>query len=42
MGDALDAAQAGPDPWAGVVTALEAIARTQARDRGLFEAIAAR
>ena len=39
MGDQLDAAQADPDPWAGVVTALEAIARTQARDRGLFEAI---
>ena len=39
MGDQLDAAQADPDPWAGVVRALEAVARTQARDRGLFEAI---
>ncbi len=39
MGDQLEAAQADPDPWAGVVGALEAVARTQARDRGLFEAI---
>jgi AcrR family transcriptional regulator len=39
MGDQLEAAQADPDPWAGVVRALEAVARTQARDRGLFEAI---
>jgi AcrR family transcriptional regulator len=39
MGEALDAALDDQDPWSGLVTALEAIARLQARDRGLFEAI---
>jgi AcrR family transcriptional regulator len=39
MAEALDAALGDADPWAGLVTALEAIARLQARDRGLFEAI---
>ena len=39
MRDALDAALDDADPWAGLVTAMEAVARLQARDRGLFEAI---
>lgn len=39
MGDELEAALRAGDPWAGLVTAMEAIARVQARDRGLFEAI---
>jgi AcrR family transcriptional regulator len=36
------AAQAGledPDPWAGLVSAMEAAARLQSRDRGLLEAV---
>jgi AcrR family transcriptional regulator len=37
--DQLDAAQAEPDPWTGLVAAMEAVALAQARDRGLFEAI---
>jgi AcrR family transcriptional regulator len=39
MAEALDAALRDEDAWAGLVAALEAIARLQARDRGLFEAI---
>jgi AcrR family transcriptional regulator len=39
MGDELQAALRAEDPWAGLVAAMEAIARVQARDRGLFEAI---
>jgi AcrR family transcriptional regulator len=39
MRESLDAALAEPDPWAGLVIAMEGIARLQARDRGLFEAI---
>ena len=35
----LEAALEEPDPWGGVVVAMEALARLQARDRGLFEAI---
>ena len=31
-----------PDPWRSVVAAMEALARLQARDRGLFEAIGGR
>jgi AcrR family transcriptional regulator len=39
MRDQLGAAQAEPDPWSGLVAAMEAVALAQARDRGLFEAI---
>jgi AcrR family transcriptional regulator len=39
MGEAFEAALAHEDPWDGLVGAMEAIARLQARDRGLFEAI---
>jgi AcrR family transcriptional regulator len=39
MGETLDAALADPDPWAGLVAALESITVLQTRDRGLFEAI---
>ncbi len=39
MREGLESALADPDPWAGLVIAMETIARTQARDRGLFEAI---
>lgn len=39
MREQLEAALAQDDPWRGVVMAMEALARTQARDRGLFEAI---
>jgi AcrR family transcriptional regulator len=38
MREQLDAALAA-DPWEGLVAAMESIARLQARDRGLFEAI---
>jgi AcrR family transcriptional regulator len=39
MREGLDAAVAEPDPWTGLVIAVETVARLQARDRGLFEAI---
>ena len=39
MGDELEVALRADDPWSGLVAAMEAIARVQARDRGLFEAI---
>jgi AcrR family transcriptional regulator len=39
MGAALDASLAERDPWTGLASAMEAIARLQTRDRGLFEAI---
>ena len=42
MGSELQAALEHPDPWLGVVAAMEALARLQARDRGLFEAIGGR
>jgi AcrR family transcriptional regulator len=35
----LERARDDPDPWDGVACAMTAIARVQARDRGLFEAI---
>jgi len=39
MREELEAALAQDDTWRGVVMAMEALARTQSRDRGLFEAI---
>lgn len=39
MREELDAALAAADPWEGLVAAVESVARLQARDRGLFEAI---
>lgn len=39
MHEHLAAAREEPDPWAGLVRAMEDIARLQARDRGLFQAI---
>jgi AcrR family transcriptional regulator len=39
MGAQLEAALEAADPWEGLVTAMEAVALLQVRDRGLFEAI---
>jgi AcrR family transcriptional regulator len=39
MRASLEAALAEDDAWAGLVLAMEGLARLQARDRGLFEAI---
>jgi AcrR family transcriptional regulator len=39
MAAEMTAAEEAEDPWAGLVAAVEAVARLQARDRGLFEAV---
>jgi len=39
IAEQLETALTAPDPWEGLVVAMESIARLQARDRGLFEAV---